>query len=158
MAAVTLDTAVEQLLAVLGEGFEGPPEKWSYFVDNDATAGYSGTLAKVSAAEASHPIGGSTIAAHVHHMIFALEASSAWIRGDRASRNWGESWRGTTVSEKEWAELRAKLQAGYADLGRAIASHARESEEAIGGAIGALAHAAYHLGAIRQKIVCARER
>jgi hypothetical protein len=146
------------MLAVLLEAFAGPPEAWSYFVDNDPSAGYSGTLAKVSAADASRLIGGSTIAAHVDHMIFALEASSAWIRNDRSSRNWSESWRTTSADEKEWAALRAGLQAAYTDLGKAIQSHAGTSEDSIGGAIGALAHAAYHLGAIRQKIICLRER
>ena len=157
MPEVTLDAVLDQIRAVLLEAFEGPPEKSSYFTDNDPSAGYSGTLAKTNAADASRPIGGSTIAAHVHHMIFAIEASSAWIRGDHSSRNWRDSWRTRTANEKEWAESCAKLQAGYVDLRKAIESHGRTNEDSIGGAIGALAHAAYHLGAIRQKIICARE-
>ncbi len=157
MPEVTLDAVVNQILAILREGFEGPPEKWSYFVDGGPDAGYLGTLGKLTSVEVSRPIGGSTIAAHVHHMIFSLEAGSAWIRGDHSPRNWSESWKIATVDDREWPELCARIQAGYMDLRKAIESHGRTDEDSIGGAIGALAHAAYHLGAIRQKVIIARQ-
>jgi len=37
-------------------------------------------------------------------------------------------------------------------LAGAIESHAVATEEGFGGAVGAIAHAAYHLGSIRQKL------
>jgi hypothetical protein len=156
MPEIGSDAAIQQLLAILREAFEGPPEKSSYFVDNDSDAGYLGTLHKLNASEASQAVGGSTIAAHVHHMIFSLEASASWIRGDRSSRNWQDSWRTRTADQAEWSRMLDSLRTGYEDLRESIESHGRSSEDAFGGAAGALAHAAYHLGAIRQKMLIAR--
>ncbi len=145
---------VEQLLAVLREGFEGPAHGWSYFTGDGREAGMFGTIERLSAEEAARPSGpgGSTVAAHVHHMVFALAASSAWMRGDRTPRDWRESWRVTTVDEEEWTRLQAELRRGYEELARTIETADLSSEEAFGGAVGAIAHAAYHLGAIRQKV------
>jgi len=42
MADLTLNEAVEQTLAVIREGFEGPPEKWSYFTDHGPEGGRFG--------------------------------------------------------------------------------------------------------------------
>ncbi len=153
MTTVSIDVAIGQLLAVLQEGFEGPPNPWSYFTDNRPDAGLFGTLGKLDAAEASRALGGSSIVAHVVHLTFALFASSAWIRGDRTSRNWAESWRGSTADDGGWTRVLQELRAAYSDLVQAIQTDAGSSLEAIGGAIGALAHAAYHLGAIRQKVL-----
>ncbi|MGH2399510.1 MAG: hypothetical protein ACRDF6_06660, partial [bacterium] len=96
MTGVGVDVVIRQLRAVRSEAFNGPPQRWSYFTDNAPDAGWLGTLEKISAAEASRPVGGTTIAAHVFHAAFALEASTEWIRDDRKPRNWRESW---TVSE-----------------------------------------------------------
>jgi hypothetical protein len=145
-----------QLLAVLREAFEGPAEAWSYFTDNTPEAGILGTIGSKTAREASAITGGTTIAGHVHHTAFALEASAAWIRGDSSSVDWKESWKTTSVDESSWAELRDRLRRGYADLRSSIEQHGMASVEAVGGAIGAVAHAAYHLGAIRQKVTIAR--
>jgi len=35
-----------QLIAVLREALDGPPERWSYFTDNRSDAGLFGTLAR----------------------------------------------------------------------------------------------------------------
>lgn len=152
MAEISMDDVVGQLLAVLREAFEGPPEPWSYFTDNNADAGLLGTLTKLSAAAVSRPMGGTTIAAHAHHVIFGLAASSAWIRGDRTPQNWEESWRVSTVDDATWSRLLEQLRSEFQDLRQAIESYASTSVEAMGGAIGAIAHVAYHLGAIRQKL------
>ncbi|HEX9942728.1 MAG TPA: hypothetical protein VGG03_11970 [Thermoanaerobaculia bacterium] len=156
MPDLSMEATIGQLLAVLCEAFEGA-ERWSYFTDHGADAGLLGTLGKLSAAEASRPTGGTTIAAHAHHVVFSLEASSAWIRGDRSRRNWAESWSVTTVDAAAWARLLEELEKGYRDLRQAIEAHASSSVEAMGGAAGAVAHMAYHLGAIRQKVAFSRQ-
>jgi hypothetical protein len=60
------------------------------------------------------------------------------------------------VDEPAWRRLREELRGRYGSLRNAIESHSRENLEAFGGAVGALAHAAYHLGAIRQKVAWSR--
>lgn len=157
MPEIAMKSVIEQLLGILHEAFEGPSPDGSWFLDVDPSAGWVGTLGKLSAAEASREIGGSTIAAHAHHMAFALDVSAGWIRHDRSRRDWGESWRARTVDGPQWDGLRGRIRAGYEDLSRAIESDAPSDDESMGAAIGAIAHAAYHLGAIRQKIVCMRE-
>ena len=156
MTAISTDVVIHQLLALLAEAFNGPAQKWSYFTDHGAEAGLLGTLARFTAADASRVWNGSTIAAHANHVRFALAASAAWIAGDRSSRDWSESWNVSTVDEAAWRLLQEEIRAGHRDLRRAIESHAASNAESMGGALAAVAHAAYHLGAIRQKVVAAR--
>ncbi len=76
---VSIDSIITQLMAVLGEAFEGPKERWSYFTDTGADAGMFATIGKLSAEEATRVLGETSIAAHVSHVLFGLEASAAWI-------------------------------------------------------------------------------
>ncbi len=156
MLEISTNIVIPQLLAVLREALEGPPERWSYFTDNRADAGLFGTLAPLGAADASRPIAGTSVAAHVHHVAWALEATSAWIRGDRGKRNWKESWSVSTVDDAAWKRLLEELRHRYEEMRQTIQTHALDGEEAFGGAAGAIAHLAYHLGAIRQKIAVQR--
>jgi hypothetical protein len=153
MADISTKVMIGELLNILDEAFEHPPMPWTYFTDNNAGAGFFGTLAKLSAVEASHSSGGTSIAAHVHHVVFSLAVSSAWMQGDRSSHDWQESWRISTVDDAAWSRLQEQLRSEYKNLRQVFASHASSSVEAFGGAIAAIAHAAYHLGAIRQKAV-----
>lgn len=155
MADLSRDVVIGQLLAVLREAFEGA-ERWSYFTNHGPEGALFGTLARLSAAEASRTVGGTSIAAHAHHVAFGLNASSAWIRGDRTPPNWPESWRVSTVDDTGWAELQQRLRDGYRGLREAIESHGWSSLESYGGAVGAITHVAYHLGAIRQKVAFVR--
>lgn len=157
MSEVSIATVQEQLLAVLREAFDGPAQAWSYFTDNHPEAGTFGTLGSKTAREVSAITGGTSIAAHIHHATFALDASAAWIKGDRAPREWSESWSIQIVEESSWTEMRDRLGRAYERLRVAIEQHGMASAEAVGGALGAVAHAAYHLGAIRQKVALARE-
>lgn len=147
-----------QLLNVLRETLEGPAGGWSYFTDDRPDAGLFGALATLSAAEASRPLAGTTIAAHAHHVAFGMADASQWIGGDQTPRDWAESWRVVTVDEQAWGQLRERLRDEYAELRAAVASHGTVSEEALASALGAIAHLAYHLGAIQQKRAALRER
>jgi hypothetical protein len=147
---------IDQLLAVFREGCEGPKNPWSYFTDSGPSAGLLGSLANVTADEASKATCGSSIAAHVHHVIFAFNASAAWIRGDHSPRDWEESWSKKAVTDEEWAKMKADLQLTSDSLRQAITFHTEDSAHAFGGAVGAVAHLAYHLGAIKQKISAIR--
>jgi hypothetical protein len=156
MTGIPIEIVIDQLSAVLREALEGPRERWSYFTDTGAGAGLLSTLSRLSAAEASQVLGETSVAAHVAHVVFGLEASARWIEGDRTTRNWKESWSVTVVDDESWARLRDRVHRGYVELQAAITRYAATSPEAMGGALGALAHAAYHLGAIRQKVTFAR--
>ena len=146
------ELALDQLAAVLREALEGSPVRWSYFTDSGKEGGFFGTLAPLTAADASLPLAGTSIAAHVHHVAWGMDATAAWIRGDRNGRDWKESWKITTVDEEAWTRLVGELRRQYDQLRQTIQSHALDGEEAFGGALASIAHLAYHLGAVRQKV------
>lgn len=156
MAQVTPETVVEQLLGLLQEATEGPSEGGSWFTDNTPDAGLFGSIASVDAETASRLLGSSSIAAHVHHVVFGMDAMAAWIRGDRGRRDWTASWRVSSVTDEEWADLQESARRAYADLAASMRKHALDEELSIGAAMGSVAHIACHLGAIRQKLVLAR--
>jgi len=151
--AVDHATVVEKLLDVLREAVEGPRESWSYFTDNAPDAGWVGTLACVDAERASRSVHGSSIAAHVHHAAFGMRASAEWIAGRREWPDWRASWSVERVDEAAWRAEREALLASYARLRATVEDHALDDGVALGEAIGAIAHAAYHLGAARQKVL-----
>ncbi len=152
MAAIGMREMVDQVLGVLSEAFEGPRENWSYFTDSGRESGLFGTLERLDAQTASRILGRTSIAAHVNHVIFGLHASARWIEGNRTTHKWDESWSVSTVDNPAWTQTKERLRTAYRDMRRAMEIFAMESEEAMAGAVGALAHVAYHLGAIRQKV------
>jgi len=155
MAEITINDVIGQLLAVLRESFEGP-QQTGYYTDEGPDGALFGTLGKLNTEQASRSLGGTSIAAHVYHTTFGLEDFAARISGDHTSRNWQESWRVSTVDEKTWKKMLDEMRTRYKQLNKAIESHASSSTEAFGGAIGTIAHVAYHLGAIRQKVAFSR--
>lgn len=154
-ARVLISIMTEQLLAVLREGYEGPAHTISYFLDGGPDAGLRNTLAALTAGEASRAWAGNSVAAHVQHILFSFSAFGAYIAGDRVQRDWNESWTVTTVDDAAWKTLQGELSAAYEELAATIA--ANTGKGATRGAVAAVTHFAYHIGAIRQKLAAARE-
>ena len=147
---------VSQLLSVLREAVEGPSGPSTYFIDKRPDAGLLGALGRIGASEASRVWGDTSIAAHAHHIAFAMADSAAIIEGNHTPPDWKESWRVTSVDDGAWKDLVSRVGREYERLRRALESRASSSEAAFGEAVGAIAHVAYHLGAIRQKVVSLR--
>lgn len=142
------------LTRIAREAFEGPPGPWTYFTDTSAGAGVFGTLGAVSAAEASRPAGPaqSTIAGHVHHLCSSLALTTRAIRGGPAARDRSTTWSVTVVDATQWVDLQARLRREFDALLVTLGSHPIWDEDTMGYAIGAIAHTAYHLGAMRQRL------
>ncbi len=139
---------------MLREAFEGPPGPWTYFTDTSPGTGVFATISGLTAAQAS-TVGGpghTTIAGHVHHLSASMELSARGLRGESPSRDRSRSWTVSAVDHAEWAALRARLRDEYEKLLLAVGTHAVWDEDALGVAMGAIAHTAYHLGAIRQRL------
>jgi len=149
-AAVT----VSLLTRMLREAFEGPPGPWTYFTDTAPGTGVFETIGGLSAAQASQEggPGRTTIAGHVHHLTSSLGLSTLGLRGQSTSRDRSRSWTVSRVDDTGWADLQARLRREYESLLVAVETHAVWEEDALGVAIGAVAHTAYHLGAIRQRL------
>jgi hypothetical protein len=142
------------LVRMLREAFDGPPGPWTYFTDTSPGTGVFATISRLTAAQASEPggPGHTTIAGHTHHLCSSVALSTRGLRGESPSRDRSRSWTVVTVDEAEWAALQARLREEYQMLLLKVETHAAWDEESLGVAMGTIAHAAYHLGAIRQRL------
>ncbi len=112
------------------------------------------TLAQISAAEASQPMGDcATIAAHVAHTRYYLGVlEDRMFSRDLSYVNWDTIWNEvSSVDEAAWAGMIADLRATYDGIMR----HLDGAEDWSGftelsSLLGMIAHSAYHLGEIRQ--------
>lgn len=112
------------------------------------------TLADISAAQASQPMGDcATIAAHVAHTTYYLEVLEDRMFGrDLSHVNWDAIWDEVSgVDQAEWERMLADLRATY----ERIKSHLDGAEQweginELSSMLGIIAHSAYHLGEIRQ--------
>ena len=119
------------------------------------------TLATVSAAEASIPVGGkcATLAAQVKHVAFYLDVLEEGVRTQTFTKqDWDKIWRETSaVTPEEWEAIKSGLRESYDRIKMLIADATEwPSEQEIGGAIGMIVHTAYHLGEIRQAMCTLR--
>ena len=149
---LTSEGTAGQLLAILKETIEGPGEHGSFFIDKNT--GLLQTLEALGLEQVFTSVAPDrpSIAAHVKHTSFHLHAISAWPRGDHSRRDWPSSFVLPGHDAATWAALLEELKFEYTDFQSVIREFATESDEALGGAIGAIVHVAYHLGAIRQLI------
>ncbi len=145
------EALLTHLLAVLREGVDGPVGEFAYFSDAGPTSGLRGLLDTVTFEMASQEIGGNSIAAQVHHLTLALNASAQWLRGERTRPDWATSWTVGDVSAESWGALRQELFSAFEACYHAIETSAFDTEMNAGLSLGTMAHLTYHLGAIRQK-------
>ena len=153
MSDISTSILANKLKTLLQEGIEGPQDDWSYFTDPNSN-GFLGTIEKLSSKAASKSSGpnDNSVASHAWHLGFALNATNNWIRGNPSPENWEESWRVQNVNDSEWVQIQSKVRQEYEDLFHIIDTVDLSNEEVLSGVIGAIAHVAYHLGAIRQKL------
>lgn len=153
MSDISTKILVKQLKILLQEGIQGPQRNWGYFTNPDSK-GFLGTIENLSSAAASETSGpnDNSIAAHAWHLSFALRATTDLIQGDHSPKDWNESWRVQKVNDTEWKKIQSKLRQEYEVFSRVLESVDLSNEDVLSGVIGAIAHVAYHLGAIRQKL------
>ena len=139
---------------LLTEICDGPPDpKRTWVVSNEAGSGVLGTVAKLSVAQATHRPPGVTrcVAEHVAHLVFALRTSLRYAQGDMSPANWDSSWEIGKLDEAGWKSLQAALRQAHQDLlAWNVPDEAFGNFDVVCGYCGTVAHAAYHLGAIRQ--------
>ena len=112
------------------------------------------TLAAISAVTASRPgtEGGTSIAGHVDHIRFYLRVMNDYMDGKTIEKlDWKQSWLRHTVTEAEWDELRQQIRDDYEQLSAHLENFDDwNNERRFSGALGAIVHTAFHIGAIRQ--------
>lgn len=136
------------------ETFEDPPTPGEGNAYLDAQTAWVQTLADVTAERASRPLvpGGTSIAGHVHHTAYYLELVARFLAGEDPATDWPGSWRTGTVDDATWTALKTRLMDAYARIDTDLRATERWDEDRIGDAMAALAHSAYHLGAVRQMV------
>lgn len=144
-------------LALLDEAYlESPDSRSTWFTDNEKANGFLGTVASLSAAEASRPLTSGdplTVASHVGHLRFALDLANRAAKGEDAysGAKWERSWEARSVADDEWRALLEGLRAAYAEFRAHVEAGAFwDDEAALTGVLATVAHGAWHLGAIRQ--------
>lgn len=160
MSEIPRETVLRAVLPILSEAFAGPADPRStHFVNNLPDCGVFGTLDALTAEQASTPVedGGATAAAQAEHLRFSLDVSVRWLRGEPVKADWERSWAVTQVDGDAWTELRRQLRATYEAF--VVMVHQRPMDvELLEGLVATVAHAAYHLGALRQIAKHALER
>jgi len=149
-----LGSTLPTIFAELVDGASQPT-----YVLNNSDAGLLRSLDKLSATAASHLTAtGSSIAAQVDHVRYALSVMNRWSAGENAfdAADWTTSWRKTRVTAVQWKQLREEL-ADEAHRWLESLKKPREIDQSdMNSVVGSIAHIAYHVGAIRQIDLTAR--
>jgi len=117
------------------------------------------TFGQIDAVTASQPAvaGGTSIAGHVEHMRWYLEITEGFIKGETYKGfDWNTTWQVKEVSDDEWKVLVQSLRTAWDSFRTFMSEFEDWDENRLGGALGVIAHNAYHLGAIRQILKAAK--
>lgn len=113
------------------------------------------TLADISAAEASIPVSrqSANLAAQVNHTSYYVRALRDGLASNWETKaDWDGSWRIGVVDDAEWQALIDQLRVDADWVAQFAKDHTDWTPDYVGGAFALVAHAAYHLGEIRQGI------
>lgn len=144
---------------LLRELIHGPSGFGNWLLDADSR-GYA-ALTSLNGSEASaRPTspsdeGRSSIAAHVRHTTYGLQLLNRWAAGEEnpfATADWKSTWEERELSDAEWSELLQRLTKEATTWIEAVAAPRTWDEISLTGAIASVAHLAYHLGAIQQRM------
>lgn len=110
-------------------------------------------IESLSPKEASLKVTGqpSSIGAHVWHLCYYLELFNASLRAETSKADWDGSWEHQSFNAKSWQALKERTRKEFEFAMRWYEGEkqpADDGEQATHAAAN-LAHAAYHLGAIR---------
>jgi hypothetical protein len=160
---IEAEALTKAALALYDEAYlEAADPKGTWFTDNEPKNGFLGSIESLSAAEASRPLSPGdplSVASHAEHLRFALSLANRALRGEKAyaGAKWARSWDLRSVDEAAWKSLVAALRTEYEAFREALASgKAWAGEDEMTGALGLIAHGAWHLGAIRQGLALIR--
>jgi hypothetical protein len=155
MGTIAAEHFTGALLALLDETFD---HVQGHYLDGGTSL--FETLATISAAEASIPVGGqcATLAAQVKHVAFYMQVVDQSVRSREPLRvDWGEIWRTVSaITPDEWAGFQADLRASYNLILDLAKTSTWATQDELAGAIAIVAHCAYHLGEIRQALCTLR--
>jgi hypothetical protein len=142
------------LSILLTETFGASDSPDAYFLDS-GQSGLLGTINTLSAevASAARSPEQSTIASHSAHVLFLLRLFEAYEQGQTPTPNWEGSWSTRVVDDAAWRALRGELQSAYASVAARLQANDAWPEPRVAAAMILVAHCAYHVGEIRQRLL-----
>ena len=155
MNEIPVPMLTESIITLLTEAYPGPPDHAAtWFIDNEPDSGILGILRDVTADEASKSVdgsgaAGSTIISHVAHLHWSLANMNRVMSGG-AFGKWSESWDPNAADATAWDQLRGELRKEYELLCAGLRNQTEMDPRYLTGGLALAAHAAYHLGVIRQ--------
>jgi hypothetical protein len=143
----------ESWLPIFREAFEGiqPGAEGTYFVEGSEAL--LPIVRGMPANEASKRIGGTlnSVAAHARHAAYFVSLMNATARNEEVVPDWDSSWSVQEVDEPAWDAIRSDLESEFRELMEHVeAGRVPRNQEEMDYMMMQLAHAAYHLGSIRQ--------
>ncbi len=153
MAATNLS-----LVTLFEEIFQGTPPgaDGTWFVQGDEALDVTLDSLTFEEASTAPTAQANSIAAHVIHMTYYLELANDGLRGRERQGDWPGSWMVQTVDAQRWVAVKEALRHQRESMRSILAEHSFENAEDLTHAIANIAHAAYHLGAIRQLYLIAK--
>ena len=140
------------LATLLNELARGTPPTGGYML-NRGDVGLLASLERINAEESSTIIGGSSIAAHVDHLMYYLALMNRWAAGEKnpwKDADWKTSWTRTSVTVESWAALRNAFEIEVRRWQATVGQPCDVTEPELTSMIASIVHLGYHLGAIRQ--------
>ena len=113
-------------------------------------------LASLSAEQASKSFGHdvNTVAAHARHTAYYITLGADYLEtGKFGQTDWPGSWSVQQVDGPQWKEIQQHLHDEYDRLLRAVDKWEAKETQDLTGALAHLAHASFHLGAMRQLVM-----
>jgi hypothetical protein len=148
------ERSIEELIYALRECFWGEGEDGGVFLESEEPGLFS-ILDALNADDASKPTAGTSIANHVHHLIFAMEVFIKRIAGntDAFHIDWATSWQERSLDEVEWAKMKKDLAKWWEKALPLVREHSEKRRLTFG----LLTHTVFHLGIIRVKFDVLKE-
>jgi hypothetical protein len=156
---ISVDDFRKNFLTLWKEIFESTGDGPHWILD--AGTSLFETLSDITAEEASIPVSkqSANLAAQVNHTSYYIEELREGIATNFTNKaDWDGSWQVGTVDDSQWQALIANLRANYDWLTQLAKDMDVWDADYVGGAMAMTAHAAYHLGEIRQGIGIIRGR
>lgn len=147
-------TFTQSFFELFAEAFGVSTAPSGYFLDT-GQSGLLGTINTLNTevASATRSPEEATIAAHCGHILFLLQFFEAYERGETPNPDWAGSWTTRIVDDAAWHALRRELQTTYTSVVTRLQERETWPDEAIGASMMLLAHCAYHVGEIRQRLL-----
>lgn len=152
------NTLKSACIEIFRESFEGvkPGQQYTWFVQGKEAI--FDVLESLTAEQASRSIPGTraTIGAHANHLCYFLHLFNVNNRGEEEQGDWEGSWKVQEFDEAAWKDVTTRTRKEYEEAYHwyeaQSASDSELNKDDAEYTIANIAHAAYHLGAMRALI------